>query len=811
MRRTFRRLLLKYFLRPLRQLLRRLWTLGCRAMLLVSLGIIAFNGIVASTAYPQFALVIAAVAGWQRLRRGWVPSGNFGTARFSVLADVIGRMTGDRGWFFGRDAYLAPPSRGQALRWLLWPFVKSEDACKLFVAAFARRLGGGNSIRVSDGVHAGIFAPAGAGKTTKVLGPNLLSFDGNCVVIDPKGELYTLTHEHREKRFGHDIIRLDPAELCGPGANRFNVFDDINPHADDFIDTCRDRSNMLVVKTGKEPEPFWGDAAETVIAAFIAHVCACEPDKELRNLRNMRRLIASREAFAFALEAMRNNKAYRGVLEQLGMQLGWHVDKQLAGVMGHAQRHTDIFDSPLIVDATSSTDWNPADLRSGKGMTVYLVVPPDKLVVWAGLMRLWLGCILRIATRGKPTEQNPLTFFVDEAAHIGRMQALEDAITMLRGSGVRVWLFFQSIDQLNKCFGDHAPTVLDNLATQLYFSIYSYTTAEALAKRIGCGTVVNVTDGDNEGDSSPFGGDGRQGGSRTRGSSRSCQEASRQLLMPEEILTLDDSVGLLFHKNRPVIVCQLIKYYSDCRGEAGAPDARMGCACPAWRCPWRHWPSPACSPCWSPICRCRNSRVRRLRAAITSLPPRTRGAARRVFPPVSTATIQWRCRWSRGGNRHASVEAGDPCPISGSLTLERRSIMPEPERSVERGRDQDTGRYGGVLGVVLLPFEMFGNAVKAVVQAITRDGTLEAFGRQGIDELGAALKAFPDSIQREETGTLWSPTQAEITASRRPDRHKGVYSSLTPPAGWTPAAESNQQQQSNGQDKSKGQDQGMSM
>ena len=63
-------------------------------------------------------------------------------------------------------------------------------------------------------------------------------------------------------------------------------------------------------------------------------------------------------------------------------------------------------------------------------MTVYLIVPGDKMVVWAALQRLWLGCLLRIITRGVPTEKNPVLFLVDECAHIGKMQALEDAVTL---------------------------------------------------------------------------------------------------------------------------------------------------------------------------------------------------------------------------------------------------------------------------------------------------------------------------------------------------------------------------------------------
>ena len=77
-----------------------------------------------------------------------------------------------------------------------------------------------------------------------------------------------------------------------------------------------------------------------------------------------------------------------------------------------------------------------------------------------------------------------------------------------------------------------------------------------------------------------------------------------------------------------------------------------------------------------------------------------------------------------------------------------------------------SGIVGGIVDAVFLPFEMIGKAVGNVVQAIFADGTLEAAGRQGLDELGAALKAFPDSIQVQESGTIWNPTQGEIAASR---------------------------------------------
>lgn len=71
---------------------------------------------------------------------------------------------------------------------------------------------------------------------------------------------------------------------------------------------------------------------------------------------------------------------------------------------------------------------------------------------------------------------------------------------------------------------------------------------------------------------------------------------------------------------------------------------------------------------------------------------------------------------------------------------------------------------------------------------------------------------------RDHQGQLWRvlghATSRDAASHSReadlptPDRR---VSSLTPPAGWTPAAYGNQQQQGNERDRDNGQDQGMSM
>jgi hypothetical protein len=65
------------------------------------------------------------------------------------------------------------------------------------------------------------------------------------------------------------------------------------------------------------------------------------------------------------------------------------------------------------------------------------------------------------------------------------------------------------------------------------------------------------------------------------------------------------------------------------------------------------------------------------------------------------------------------------------------------------------------------------NRVKGFFSALFADGTLEAAGRMGLDELGEALKPFHDSISVQESGTIWNPTQGEIAAGRESQNGQG--------------------------------------
>lgn len=58
------------------------------------------------------------------------------------------------------------------------------------------------------------IAPTGAGKTTSIFIPNLLSnnIQGSIIVTDPKGELFKLTSKYQEKVCKRKVLKFSPLE-----------------------------------------------------------------------------------------------------------------------------------------------------------------------------------------------------------------------------------------------------------------------------------------------------------------------------------------------------------------------------------------------------------------------------------------------------------------------------------------------------------------------------------------------------------------------------------------------------------------------
>jgi type IV secretion system protein VirD4 len=489
-----------------------------------------------------------------------------GTARWSTLRDLryAGMVGAKRGPIIGR---LTENSKTPLLKGMndLFRFrVSSKEACERFfdsIRFFKRPQRQSELIRLPNAVHTAVFAPTGVGKGVSCVVPFLLTSDESAVVVDFKGENFQLTSEHRQKVFGHQIVVLDPFKLVTQTPSSFNALDFIDKDSPTAIDECRDLAEALVIRTGQERDPHWVDSAEAWIAALTALVVHYGESND-RSLQTVRTLLASPEKLEMAIKLMCASDAWGGMLARMGNQLTHFKDKELNSVMTTTGRFLRFLDTLAVAESTKTSSFNPADLRKGK-MTVYLILPPEHMRAQSPLLRMWIGSLLRAVVRGGLQETTLVNFILDEAAALGRMDALDDAVDKFRGFGVRLQFYYQSVSQLRKCFPEGQEQTLLSNVSQIYFGTNDLPSAEYVSNRLGEQTIVVASGGTSAGVSHQMSSKGDGSTTRSKNASDNWGQLGRKLLKPEEVLALDKRIAITFTPGVPPIWTTLVRYYEE--------------------------------------------------------------------------------------------------------------------------------------------------------------------------------------------------------------------------------------------------------
>jgi len=101
------------------------------------------------------------------------------------------------------------------------------------------------------------------------------------------------------------------------------------------------------------------------------------------------------------------------------------------------------------------------------------------------LLRLWVGTLLTAVTSRKVIPQTRTLFVLDEAAQLGSLGALKQAITLLRGYGLQVWTFWQDLSQLKTLYANDWQTMLNNSGVLQVFGLNNHLMAKEWAEVMG--------------------------------------------------------------------------------------------------------------------------------------------------------------------------------------------------------------------------------------------------------------------------------------------------------------------------------------
>jgi type IV secretion system protein VirD4 len=535
----------------------------CRGLLIVSA--IEFMGALAvglAACGPWAWMAAAGAVFVWAIKRGRRVLWAHGTSRWANVDDLQGMIDADQGLILGRLGSAESKWQRKGVAALVDRRIGAKEACRRFFSA--GKLGQQRSpiVRLSRAVHTAVFAPTGVGKGISIAVPFLLTCPESCVVVDFKGELVRLTANTRRRAFGHRIVVLDPFKVVTQRPDTFNPLESLDPDCPTVLDECRDLAEALVIRTGQEKEPHWNDSAEVWIAAMIAAtVQFAHPEN--RSLQRVRELLTDPARIEGAIKVMCESDAWEGMLARLGYQLTHFKDKELASTLTSSNRFLRFLDTLAIADSTKSSSFDPAALRKGR-MTIYLILPPEHMRAQAGLLRVWIGSMLRACVRGGLQENNKVHFVLDEAASLGRMEALDDAVDKYRGYGIRLQFYYQSLGQLKKSWPDGADQTLLSNTTQIYFGVNDLGTAEHVSGRLGEETIIVDSGGRSSGTSSQTSRNGADVSlGRSRNSNDNWQQQAHKLLKPDEVMALPPRIAITFTPGSRPIRTMLLRYYEE--------------------------------------------------------------------------------------------------------------------------------------------------------------------------------------------------------------------------------------------------------
>src|SRR5204863_9248986 len=141
---------------------------------------------------------------------------------------------------------------------------------------------------------------------------------------------------------------------------------------------------------------------------------------------------------------------------------------------------------------------------------------------------------------------------LDEFPALGRLDFFETALAFMAGYGIRAFLIAQSLNQIEKAYGDHN-AILDNCHVRVAFATNDERTAKRISDALGTAT--------------------EQRSMRNYAGHRlapwlahvmvSRQETSRPLLTPGEVMQLPPSDELILISGMPPIRAKKLRYFED--------------------------------------------------------------------------------------------------------------------------------------------------------------------------------------------------------------------------------------------------------
>lgn len=485
--------------------------------------------------------------------------------RSAVISILILGALAYLAYNFHQDAEKKKNLFGNA-KWSDWNALKDNrllDDDGIIVGKYKGRL-----LKFGGQEFVSLGAPTRSGKGVGVVIPNLLEWKNSIVVLDVKQECFDITSKYRSEKLNQKVYLFDPFSFK---THRYNPLGYLDFDSPDIELQIQRLANSLYPVTGGSKD-FFVIQAQSIFTAMVYLLGKLNREGLLFDSYTLTTLAGALEGVNITDEEgekhfIELDKVVK-VSDKMGLLSETILSKfrsffgqqeatdQFIGIKGSYETPLKIFQDSLFEKATECNDFDFRDLRKEK-ITIYIGITPENIETAKPILNLFFTQLLFENIKQGLPDTNPelkhnVLLLMDEFTSIGFMSQYQTSITYLAGYNIRSLIIYQNHTQLATDppygYGDKgSETLLENHSCQIFYRPKNPKSANDISNRIG-----NITSASHN----------KSYSSKDFGVSRSENQTQRALILPQEIMAMEDNEELLFC-NSARIKCEKAFFYSD--------------------------------------------------------------------------------------------------------------------------------------------------------------------------------------------------------------------------------------------------------
>ena len=398
-----------------------------------------------------------------------------------------------------------------------------------------------------DYEHVLIVGPTGAGKSTSLFIPNLLSNNirGSVVVCDPKSEMFNLTSRYQQQVCGRKVYRFNP--LSPSNSEHYNILENCKDSEEirDLAENLLLNGSLSIeLKSGrKNNDVEWVNMATPLLSAALLY--AYHQPKPFNTIEFALQLILKSDISI--LDILFENSEFEDVRDNWSIfKTSLDSPKTASSIKITLTTNMKLFTSDLINKSIADTTFNFEKFRQEESI-LYITFPENKANKISPLISVFLTQMFDRLVDSYDKNDLSIHFMCDEFSNIGLIPNMQSLAATCRSRKISLMICLQSITQLYQLYGvDNGKSILNNLKTKVILGgLSDETTLNHISNIIGNKEITIKSQNVNE-----------------KSTSETYSKTKVKLFEPSDLRIMEDNELVIVSGNKNPIKVEKNTYYT---------------------------------------------------------------------------------------------------------------------------------------------------------------------------------------------------------------------------------------------------------